>query len=136
MKKLAVVALALVIAMSFVGCGLANQLEGTKWEMKVTAEEMGIKVTTVYAWEFKADDVFVETVNFEFDLPAEYEDMEDEIAEELAYYYPSSSVTGTWSVDGDQLTLSGYGTVTAEIDGDKLTVTNKYGDSLVFTRAN
>ena len=133
MKKLAVVALALVIAMSFVGCGLANQLEGTKWEIRETEEEMGIKVSAVFAWEFKADDVFVESLSYEFDLPAEYEGMEDEFAS----YLPSDSVaTGTWSASGDQLTLSGYGTVTAEIDGDKLTVTDADGDSLVFTRAN
>ena len=135
MKKLAVVALALVIAMSFVGCGLANQLEGTKWEYKVTAEEYGIKVSSVLAWEFKADDVFVESMSFEFDIPAEYEDIEDEIAEELAYAYPSYSETGTWSVDGGELIISGYAPLTAEIDGDKLTVTDADGDSLTFTRA-
>jgi hypothetical protein len=116
MKKLAVVALALVIAMSFVGCGLANQLEGTKWEYKVTAEDSGVKVSSVLAWEFKADNVFVESMSFEFDIPAEYKDFIDE--EDLAYAYPSTSVTGTWSVDGGELIISGYAPLTAEIDGD------------------
>ena len=95
MKKLAVVALALVIAMSFVGCGLASQLEGTKWEQKQDDGSLFV--------EFKANDVLV--WSFEYD---------DDVS------YDSYSVEGTWTVDGDELTISEYGTATAEIDGDTL----------------
>jgi hypothetical protein len=113
MKKLAVVAFALVIAMSFVGCGLANQLSGTKWEIRETVEYEGIPMSYFVSFEFKADNEFVLTEGAE-------------AAGEVESY----SLTGTWSVEGDKLTMEIAGSVmecTAEIDGDTLTLTDETG---------
>lgn len=111
MKKGIAITLALVMMVLFVGCGLANQLEGTKWE--ITESEDG--VTQKLVFNFQEESKFVLTVSVsvpEFD------------------YEESFSMSGSWSVDGDQLTIS-YNdggetvteTATAEIDGDKLTLT-------------
>ena len=54
MKKLIVVALALVIACVFVGCGAGALLEGTQWEEIYTEES----VTYRDVWSFKKDNVF------------------------------------------------------------------------------
>ena len=113
MKKLAVVAFALVIAMSFVGCGLANQLLGTKWEIRETMEYEGISMSYFVSFEFKADNVFV---------LSEGAEVEGEVE--------SYSVEGTWSVEGDKLTMEIAGSVwecTVEIDGDTLTLTDETG---------
>lgn len=110
MKKLAVVALALVIAMSFVGCGLASQLLGTKWEIRDEDDYFT-------AMEFKADDEVVMSVGY------------DNVT--------SYSAKGTWTVDGDELTVSVAGvtyTAIAEIDGDKLTLDYSNGTKEVWTR--
>ena len=112
MKKGIAITLALVMMVLFVGCGLANQLEGTKWEH--TESEDG--VTTKLVFDFQKESKLVLTVSYsmpEYDIEG------------------SSSMPGSWSVDGDQLTISykdGKGgtiteTGTAEIDGDKLTLT-------------
>lgn len=111
MKKGIAITLALVMMVLFVGCGLANQLEGTKWE--ITESEDG--VTQKLVFNFQEESKFVLTVSVS--VP-EYD------------YEESFSMSGSWSVDGDQLTISyndGGETVTetgtAEIDGDKLTLT-------------
>ena len=108
MKKLAVVALALVIAMSFVGCGLANQLLGTKWEQVQSEGSLFI--------EFKANDVLVWSY--------EYNELYDGM-------YESSSVEGTWTVEGNVLTMQVYDDevmeYTVEIDGDTLILTDDDG---------
>ena len=115
MKKLAVVALALVIAMSFVGCGLANQLVGTKWENKVIGDYYGYDVTATHSLEFKEDNKVVEIYSI--------------WANDLAYEVDGGTYTGTWTVDGEELTLKYDGYVaevyTAVIDGDKLILTDK-----------
>lgn len=54
MKKLVVVALALVIACVFVGCGTGALLEGTQWEEIYTEES----VTYRDVWSFEKDNVF------------------------------------------------------------------------------
>ena len=111
MKKGIAITLALVMMVLFVGCGLANQLEGTKWE--ITESEDGYTQKLVF--DFQKESKLVLTVSYS--MP-EY-DIEE-----------SFSMGGSWSVDGDQLTISyndGGETVketcTAEIDGDKLTLT-------------
>ena len=111
MKKGIAITLALVMMVLFVGCGLANQLEGTKWE--ITESEDGYTEKLVF--DFQKESKLVLTVSYS--MP-EY-DIEE-----------SFSMGGSWSVDGDQLTISyNYGgetiteTATAEIDGDKLTLT-------------
>ena len=113
MKKLAVVALALVIAMSFVGCGLANQLLGTKWAQKQADGSLFV--------EFKANDVLV--WSFEYD---------DDVS------YDSYSVEGTWTVDGDELTMKVEGldvmVYTVEIDGDTLKLSGADGWYAELTR--
>lgn len=114
MKKLAVVALALVIAMSFVGCGLFNQLLGTKWEQ---VQEDG----SLFA-EFKAKNVLIWSF--------EYNDLYDED-------YESFSIEGTWSVEGNVLTMQVYDdevwVYTYEIEGDTLKLTGD-GFSAKLTR--
>ena len=108
MKKLAVVALALVIAMSFVGCGLATQLLGTKWEQVQDRGSLFVefKLNNVLGWSF------------------EYNDLYDD-------KYESSSIEGTWSVEGDVLTMQVYDDevmeYTVEIDGDTLILTDDDG---------
>lgn len=111
MKKGIAITLALVMMVLFVGCGLANQLEGTKWE--ITETEDG--VTQKLVFDFQKESKLVLTVSVS--VP-EYD------------YEESFSMRGSWSVDGDQLTISyNYDgetvseTATAEIDGDKLTLT-------------
>lgn len=111
MKKGIAITLALVMMVLFVGCGLANQLEGTKWE--ITESEDGYTQKLVF--DFQKDSKLVLTVSYsmpEYDIDSSY------------------SMSGSWSVDGDQLTISyNYDgetvseTATAEIDGDKLTLT-------------
>ena len=111
MKKGIAITLALVMMVLFVGCGLANQLEGTKWEMSETVDG----ATEKLVFDFQKESKLVLTVSYS--MP-EY-DIEE-----------SFSMVGSWSVDGDQLTIS-YNdggetvteTATAEIDGDKLTLT-------------
>lgn len=108
MKKLAIVALVLV-ALSFVGCGLNSQLIGT-WERtwKVAGVEYGDR------YEFKAGGEFVYTYFVgEKDL---------------------EGYSGTWSADGDQLTLVHNGveaTGKVEVNGDEMYM--YYTDSLYFT---
>ena len=111
MKKGIAITLALVMMVLFVGCGLANQLEGTKWE--ITESEDGYTEKLVF--DFQKESKLVLTVSYsmpEYDIDSSY------------------SMGGSWSVDGDQLTISyNYDgetvkeTCTAEIDGDKLTLT-------------
>ncbi len=111
MKKGIAITLALVMMVLFVGCGLANQLEGTKWE--ITESEDGYTQKLVF--DFQKESKLVLTVSYsmpEYDIDSSY------------------SMGGSWSVDGDQLTISyNYDgetvkeTCTAEIDGDKLTLT-------------
>ena len=110
MKKGIAITLALVMMVLFVGCGLANQLEGTKWE--ITESEDG--ATTKLVFDFQKESKLVLT--YSFSMPG--------------YDVISYSMGGSWSVDGDQLTISyNYDgetvkeTCTAEIDGDKLTLT-------------
>lgn len=123
MKKGIAITLALVMMVLFVGCGLANQLVGTKWEYRVSEDE----IETVQTLEFKEDDVLVVTIAAYYDG-----------AEMLNY-----SATGTWSVVGNELTMeytlmgetvSGYTIV--DIQGDKLVLTdpNDSNSSITFTR--
>lgn len=108
MKKFAVVALALVIAMSFVGCGLATQLLGTKWEQVQDDGSLFVefKLNNVLVWSFEYNDLY-----------------DDE--------YESFSIEGTWSVEGDVLTMQVYDDevkeYTVEIDGDTLILTDDDG---------
>lgn len=111
MKKGIAITLALVMMVLFVGCGLANQLEGTKWE--ITESEDGYTQKLVF--DFQKESKLVLTVSYsmpEYDIDSSF------------------SMSGSWSVDGDQLTISYTDggetiteTATAEIDGDKLTLT-------------
>lgn len=115
MKKGIAITLALVMMVLFVGCGLANQLEGTKWELRESEET----VEVVMIYEFQKDNVLKMSMEMYLDgeLMSEY----------------SESVTGKWYVDGDQLTIevtqngvTTKETCTAEIDDDvlKLTMTD------------
>ncbi len=81
MKKLGIVAFALVIAMAFVGCGLTLQLVGTTWERSWEADG----VSKADRWEFRENNEFVYTF--------------------LINSVRNDGYTGTWSVEGDILTL-------------------------------
>lgn len=108
MKKLAIVALVLV-AMSFVGCGLNSQLVGT-WER--TWKTAGIEYGDRY--EFKAGGDFTYT----------YFVGEDDL----------DGYSGTWSAKGDQLTLvvnDVESTGKVEVNGDEMYM--YYTDELYFT---
>lgn len=108
MKKLAIVALVLV-AMSFVGCGLNSQLIGT-WER--TWSTSGLEYGDRY--EFKRGGEFV------YSWFVDGEDM--------------PGYSGTWSAEGDQLTLVVDGeesTGKVEVNGDEMYM--YYTDELYFT---
>lgn len=131
MKKGLAIALALVMMVLFVGCGLANQLSGTKWEYVVNEEIVeGYHFEEVLIYEFKKGDVFVMSVNMRVD------------GEVIPEY--TESVTGTWVVDGDELTIrysaegeSYIEIFTAEVDGDTLklsTSSNGISVTIPFTR--
>ena len=112
MKRTIAITLTLVMVL-FVGCGLANQLEGTKWEMLEAIDyESG---TAKIVYDFQKEGKFVMTV---------IQSMPESSLEQTI------SMNGTWSVDGDQLTVSwiidGETIATScavEIDGDVLRLT-------------
>ena len=111
MKKLAIVALVLV-AMSFVGCGLNSQLIGT-WER--TYETSGKEYGERY--EFKRGGDFVYTWFYG--------------EEELDGY------EGTWSAEDDQLTLVIGGvesTGKVEVNGDEMYMYYDEDSYLTFTK--
>lgn len=116
MKKGIAITLALVMMVLFVGCGLANQLEGTKWEIVESETSGGITIKSVVTYDFQKDNVLKMTADVY---------MNDELMSEYGM-----SLTGKWYVDGDELTIEyTEGSVTtketciAEIDGDVLKLT-------------
>lgn len=113
MKKGIAITLALVMMVLFVGCGLANQLEGTKWELRQSESSGGVTSEIIVTYDFQKDNVFKMSMDFY---------MNGELISEY-----SGSATGKWYVDGDELTIEhtegGVTTkevCTAEIDGDVL----------------
>lgn len=106
MKKLAIVALALVLAMTFVGCGVPAELLGT-WE-----RDWGSQGDS---WEFKANKEVVYTYY-----------VGDVV---------SSSITYDYVVDGDVVTISRNSVEiykwNYEVNGDKLKFYQ--GGVLLFT---
>ena len=107
MKKLAIVALALVLAMTFVGCGAANMLVGTKWDAKFGEYS--------YArFDFQKDNV------------CKYYWSAIESAVKNEEVLP---LTYTWSADGNILTIntasgSLYGSYEVTIKGNEMTWVN------------
>lgn len=100
MKKLVIVALALVLAMTFVGCGAANLLTGTSWRQE---------------WSGGYSDL-----SFEKDGVCKYESF---VAGVL-----STTGTGTWTADGNEVTIADTsimvnGIWTVEMEADELTLT-------------
>ncbi len=116
MKKLAIVALALVLAMTFVGCGAANMLVGTKWDVKYSNISYG-------RFDFQKDNVckyywasIESAVKNEEVLPLSY----------------------TWSADGNILTInttsgSLFGSYEVTIKGDEMTWVNTADEEDVLT---
>lgn len=100
MKKIAIVALALVIAMAFVGCGAANLLTGTTWEV-TEWNSVG------YAkFAFEKDNVCKYTYG--------------------ASAAAAADLTYSWSADGNILTITTttgavYGEYEVTITGDEMT---------------
>ena len=126
MKKGIAIALALVMVL-FVGCGLENQLSGTKWEIRASETYEGMTIESVVTYDFQKDGDFVMSLGvFVGGVSAE-----------------SQSYSGSWVVDGDELTIkltvegeSYVGYFIADIDGDTLTLTDKDDSSYkeVLTR--
>ncbi len=119
MKKLAIVALALVLAMTFVGCGVTAQVlgdwkeEGTGWYTNLS---------------FKAD----KTCSYEYFT---YNVQTEE-------YVKTSSYSGEWVAEGaDQITISGdkmfsslKGTWNVSVEDNKLVLEND-SKKHTFTKA-
>ena len=102
MKKLAIVALALVLAMTFVGCGAANLLTGTSWRQTYTGGYSDLC--------FEADGV------------CRY------VGYTTASSAPAFDLKCTWTADGTEVTIAETsvnvnGVWTVEIAGDELTLT-------------
>ena len=119
MKKLAIVALALVLAMTFVGCGAANLLTGTSWDVKYGPNSFG-------RFEFKADNVCV------YQWAAVEDSIKDGSALKLTY---------SWSADGNILKILDtkgalFGEYEVTIKGDEMTWVNtaKEEDVITLTR--
>lgn len=103
MKKLAIVALALVLAMTFVGCGAANLLVGTTWEVtewnSVGYAKFSFEEENVCKYTYGATEAVAAVFNY------------------------------SWSADGNILTIktttgSLYGEYEVEIKGDEMTWVN------------
>ena len=110
MKKLAIVALALVLAMTFVGCGAANLLTGTTWRQE-------------YAGGYS-------DLSFEKDGVCKY------VGYATGSSVPSFDLDGTWSADGAEVTIADTsimvnGIWTVEMGADELTLT--YVDKISST---
>ena len=111
MKKLAIVALALVLAMTFVGCGAANLLVGTTWE--------------VTEWNAVGYAKFA----FEKENVCKYTyGVTKAVAYELTY---------SWSADGNILTIKTtkdalFGEYEVEIKGDEMTWVNTSNENDVI----
>jgi hypothetical protein len=110
MKKLAIVALALVLAMTFVGCGAANLLTGTSWRQEWSGGYTDLS--------FGADGVCSYIPCQENGTPI------------------NTNLVGTWSADGAEVTIAETsvninGVWTVEIVGDELTLT--YVDKISST---
>lgn len=127
MKKGLAIALALVMMVLFVGCGLASQLSGTKWEIRESETYEGMTVESVVTFDFQKGGDFVMSLGaFVGGVSA-----------------ASQSYSGSWVVEGDELTIkftmegeSYVGYFIADIDGDTLTLTAKDDSSskAVLTR--
>ena len=126
MKKGIAIALALVMVL-FVGCGLASQLSGTKWEIRASETYEGMTIESVVTYDFQKGGDFVMSLGvFVGGVSAS-----------------SQSYSGSWVVAGDELTInvtmegeSYVGYFIADIDGDTLTLTDKDDSSYkeVLTR--
>ena len=119
MKKLAIVAVALVLAMVFVGCGAVSLLAGSSWDTQ---------------WKYG------DWARFEFledGVCTYYEAATQEMLDDVL---PTNVLN--WAADGNQLSLtfavSGgkYGTYTVVIKGNEMTWTNvdNEDDVVVLTR--
>ncbi|MBP3450878.1 MAG: lipocalin family protein [Spirochaetaceae bacterium] len=107
MKKLAIVALALVLAMTFVGCGAANLLVGTKWDTKFGE-------LSYARFDFQKDNVC------KYYWASIESAVKNEEVKPLDY---------TWTAEGNTLTIntkSGgeYGVYEVEIKGNEMTWVN------------
>ena len=119
MKKLAIVALALVLAMTFVGCGATVQVLGD-WKEEGTG--------------------WYTNLNFKADKTCTYEYFTYNVQTEE--YVKTSSFSGEWVSDAaDQITISGdkmfkslVGTWTVSVEGDALKLSNG-NKTHNFTRA-
>lgn len=106
MKKLAIVALALVLAMTFVGCGAANLLVGTKWDVKYGPASFG-------RYDFQKDNVC------KYYWAAIEDAVKNEEVKPLDY---------TWTAEGNTLTITTTAGISTEyevtIEGNNMTWVN------------
>jgi hypothetical protein len=122
MKKLAIVLAALLLASVFVGCGAANLLVGTKWDVKFGANNYG-------RFDFQKDNVC------KYYWAAVEDSVKNEEVTPLDY---------TWAADGNLIQIYDtngdlYGEYEVEIKGNEMTwtqtlPTDKIGTVLNLTR--
>lgn len=116
MKKGIVFALAIALMVLFVGCGLQNQLAGTKWEMKYVEDDYSRTVT----FDLKESGSLVVTTT---DV---YDDESDSYTEEGKWFCADDILF----LEGDDLIYEGCYEV--EINKDEMILTVE--DSGIFVK--
>jgi uncharacterized lipoprotein NlpE involved in copper resistance len=108
MRKGIILALTLVVMVLLVGCGVQNQLTGTKWQHEknyviysgTTKEGTGIETTT---WEFKKDGTLIMSTKDVYTKKSGIIDTDE------------TSETTKWYCDGDKLYIESSEYPMAEI---------------------
>ena len=123
MKKLAIVAVALVLAMVFVGCSASSLLPGSTWDYIWSGTSLAGNSTR---FVFEADGVLKTS---------------DCTLVDGEVFYSTNNKEGEWTLDGDVLTIANHSlsyngewTITS-INMKEMTWTNEAGAEVVFERA-
>ena len=154
MKKTSFILVALAMIAMLFGCTLENSLSGNSylWSQSYTGSDFGesdysdTTVTDNIKLTFKKDGTFI---NYEYiaitNLGNHTESEVISLINSIGYsvygisnfYSTGLTITGDWTTDGDNLTLSISGTgvtCTATIDNDKLILTTNAGKSTIYTK--
>lgn len=114
MKKGIVFALAIALMVLFVGCGLQNQLAGTKWEMKYVEDDYSETVT----FDLKESGSLLETTTYVYEGKSYTEEGKWFCADDILF------------LEGDDLIFEGCYEV--EINKDEMILTME--DSGIFIK--